>query len=291
MALYCLVSPGGSPGVTTTALGLALTWPGRVLLAECDPMGRRVLPGYLADRMREPAGPGLLGITTTDANDSNVSVRLEQCVVPLDDDGHAELLHGIRDPRHTARLTALWPLVAGALATRDGDVIADLGRVGGAETPVALLEAANVVIVVLKPTLAQVDAVRPRLDVLRSLVSSRGEIGLCLIGDGPYSAAEIKRLLRVPVLAELPHSPADAQVLSDGARPRRTFRTCLLVRCFNRMGHRLRVPTETTPMPSGAADTTEVARRAEAHPIRRKESNDGNALDRSSIAHSRRSHQ
>ena len=27
MAVYALVSPGGSPGVTTTALALALTWP------------------------------------------------------------------------------------------------------------------------------------------------------------------------------------------------------------------------------------------------------------------------
>ena len=36
MAVIVLAGPGGSPGVTTTALALALTWPRGVVLAECD---------------------------------------------------------------------------------------------------------------------------------------------------------------------------------------------------------------------------------------------------------------
>jgi hypothetical protein len=272
MALYCMASPGGSPGVTTTALGLALAWPGKVLLAECDPMGRRVLPGYMADRMRTSAGPGLLGLTTTAKDDSDVSGLLEQCVVPLAEDGRAELLHGLPDPRHAVRLTEFWPSVAGALAARDGDVIADLGRVGGAETPVALLDAADVVVMVLRPTLAQVDAAKPRLDVLRTLVSGSDGIGLCLIDDGPYSAAETERVLKVPVLAELPCSPADAQVLSDGARPRRTFHVSLLVRSLDRLAKRMRERTETTRTPNAITDKPDETRRAAAQPAPAEES-------------------
>jgi hypothetical protein len=44
MALIVLTSASGSPGVTTTALGLALTWPAR----SCS------------WRRTRPAGPGLL---------------------------------------------------------------------------------------------------------------------------------------------------------------------------------------------------------------------------------------
>ena len=36
MAVLVLCSPVGSPGATTTALGLALGWPRDVLLADCD---------------------------------------------------------------------------------------------------------------------------------------------------------------------------------------------------------------------------------------------------------------
>ena len=56
--LYALVSAGGSPGVTTAAITLALTWPSPVIVAECDPSGGDVLAGLLAGHV--PAGPGLM---------------------------------------------------------------------------------------------------------------------------------------------------------------------------------------------------------------------------------------
>jgi hypothetical protein len=45
MALIVLLSPGGAPGVTTTALALTLAWPGKAVLAECDRSGGAVLAG------------------------------------------------------------------------------------------------------------------------------------------------------------------------------------------------------------------------------------------------------
>jgi hypothetical protein len=44
VTLYALLSPGGSAGVTTTALALALTWPRPVILAECDPATQALSP-------------------------------------------------------------------------------------------------------------------------------------------------------------------------------------------------------------------------------------------------------
>ena len=48
MTVCALLSPGGSPGVTTAALAMALTWPGPVLVAETDPSGGDVLAGFFA---------------------------------------------------------------------------------------------------------------------------------------------------------------------------------------------------------------------------------------------------
>ncbi|MBO2465990.1 hypothetical protein [Actinomadura violacea] len=254
MALYCMVSPGGAPGATTTALGVALTWPSPVLLAECDPMGRRVLPGYAADRLSESAGPGLLGLSMVAESGPHARLPLEDYVVSVPGEKPLELLHGVRDPRHGVRLGPLWGRLSEALVARRGDVIADLGRIGGRDTPNDLLRAADTVIMVLRPTLAQVDAVRPRLDALTGLVGERTTVGLCLVADGPYGAAEVERALGAPVLAELPWAPADARVLSDGARPRRTFRTSLLLRSFTCLGRRLRATSSSASTNSGRAD-------------------------------------
>jgi hypothetical protein len=251
VALHCVVSPGGSPGVTTTALGLAMTWPGEVLLAECDPMGRRVLPGFMADRLRESAGPGLLGLAMAAESGPNARLPLEDYVVSIPGADSAKVLHGVRDPRHGVRLEPLWGRLAEALASRPGDAIADLGRIGGRDTPDDLLRAAQTVVMVLKPTLTQVDVAGPRLDALRDLVGDPATIGLCLLVDGPYSAAEVERVLGAPVLGELPCSPADARVLSEGARPRRTFKTSLLMQSFKCLGRRIRATAGSPPAVGG----------------------------------------
>jgi hypothetical protein len=240
MALYCLCSPGGSPGVTTTALALALSWPREVVLAECDPAGRRVLPGYLAERLDGPPGPGLLGLAMALGREDE-DARVEDYTIPLADHGRAWLLHGIRDPRHASQLTRLWQPLAALFAESEVDVIADVGRVGSPDTPMGLLAGADLVVMVLRGTLAQVDAAQPRLDALLGALNSRVPVALCLTESGRYSAAEVSHVLfELPVLAELPHAPADANVLSDGARPRLAFRTCLLMRTAGSLGHQMR---------------------------------------------------
>lgn len=253
MAVYCLVSPGASPGVTTTALALALSWPSEVVLAECDPAGRRVLPGYLAERFNGAPGPGLLGLAMAldhQHGDREPAVRVEDFTVPLDDRRRAWLLHGIRDPRHARQIN--WQFLGdafiGASAASGMDVIIDLGRVGGSDTPTALLQRADVVVMVLGRSLAQVDAAQPRLDALQIMAS---RVGLCLIDSGPYSTSEIRKaLFGLPVVAELPYSPADARVLSDGAPQRLSFRTSLLMRATANLGEAIR---HLDREPAGAA--------------------------------------
>ena len=47
MAVIVLASASGAPGVTTTALGLALVWPRPVVLVDADPVGgSAILAGF-----------------------------------------------------------------------------------------------------------------------------------------------------------------------------------------------------------------------------------------------------
>lgn len=55
MAIITLCSASGSPGVTTTALGLALSWTRPVILVEADPTGgSALLAGYLRGTTTPP---------------------------------------------------------------------------------------------------------------------------------------------------------------------------------------------------------------------------------------------
>lgn len=55
MAVYGLTSAAGSPGVTTVALGLALQWPGEVLLIDADPVGGSpILAGFYGGAVAHP---------------------------------------------------------------------------------------------------------------------------------------------------------------------------------------------------------------------------------------------
>src|ERR1700712_667016 len=57
MALVVLASASGSPGVTTTALGLALRWPRPVVLVDGDPVGgSAVLAGFFRGQVAHNDG-------------------------------------------------------------------------------------------------------------------------------------------------------------------------------------------------------------------------------------------
>ena len=145
MAILILTSAGGSPGVTTLAVGLALTWPRPVLLADCDPGAHQaVLAGYLAGQ--SPAARGCCGSprrTATGARCARWSI----------DQSPAARRRGRRpagcscpaSPSPAARRTsaAVWADLAEAfdrLGDVDIDVIVDAGRIGPPGCPAPLVE-------------------------------------------------------------------------------------------------------------------------------------------------------
>lgn len=217
MSVYALCSAGGSPGVTTTALALTLAWSPPVLLAECDPAGGAILAGLFAGHL--PAPRGLLGA----AFDAGVGTTVLSSgpggqVAPLDGTGSRTFMAGLTDPRQAPGLVPAWPAIARMLAAQRADVIADCGRLDAADTqPISVLAEADLVTLVLRPTLRQVAAARPRIEMLTQLLGGSERIRVLRIGEDGHRPAEIAKALGVAVVATLPSDPRTAAVLSDGA--------------------------------------------------------------------------
>lgn len=229
MAVYALLSPGGSPGVTTTALALALTWPRPVVVAECDPSGADIVAGLYAGHLRAPRG--LLGVAfEAGRGAAAMAAELSSQLVSLDDTGKRKFLAGITDPRQALGLSPAWPTIAVGLASLGADVIADCGRLdSGASQPTSVLAEAAAVILVLRPTLRQVARARPRIDMVSQVLGGRDRLGLLFIGDRGLRAGEIGKSLDVRVIGTIPDDASTARVLSDGdGRRTRLERTPLM---------------------------------------------------------------
>jgi hypothetical protein len=254
--LYALVSAGGSPGVTTAAVALALAWPAPVIVAECDPSGGDVLAGLLAGSV--PGGRGLMEYAIEAGRALQpAAASLTGDLIPLDEGRTRMLLPGLTDPRQAPGLTSAWPAVAAALTAQLSDVIADCGRLdAGAGQPLPVLSAARTVAIVLRPTLRQVWAARARVEMVTRLTGS-SRVALLLTGPGTHSAREVAHALGVPVAAVLPDDSRAAALLSDGAGSQRYLSSGALLRSARSAGRALRDHVEVmTPEPTGAGAVT-----------------------------------
>ncbi|MEU3735386.1 hypothetical protein AB0E81_39360 [Streptomyces sp. NPDC033538] len=238
MAVIALAGCSGAPGVTTTALGLLLSWPlapgRRMILAECDPDGGAVLHGLLQGTLGDRYGLRNLSVAARKGEFGEAFWR--QLIDLSSEDGKAEsprnrlLLPGITDPAQAASLSSVWKGLAttfrGIDAEHDHDVLVDLGRRGAVGPSGVLAEQADLVLVVVRNTLRCLQAAQGRVNALEERV---GNVGLLVINEGPYPAGEVQRVLQVPMMATLPFTPKEARVLSDGAdQPRHFTKSALM---------------------------------------------------------------
>jgi len=176
-------------------------------------------------------------------------------LVALDADGTRMVLPGLTDPRQAAGLASAWPAVASTLIAQEADVLADCGRLdAGPGQPLAILSGADTIAVVVRPTLRQVWAARPRIEILTQLVGGTARIALLLTGPGTHTPREVARALGVPVAAVLPDDARSAALLSDGLGGRRTLGSGSLLRSARAAGDALRdhVAVVTSQPPAGA---------------------------------------
>jgi hypothetical protein len=208
MSIVAIGSFRGSPGATTLALALARTWTGpRPLVVEADPDG-----GVLAARL----GLGHRPCVT------DLAVRARGVVEPGEVWDHAQALRGggailVGHPsadqcQATLRTgaTRLAELFAGLTGH---DVIVDVGRLRPGAPTEPLIDVAELVVVVLRPRLEDVDGAASRLAAMRA----SGKVGLVLAGDRPYRAAEVAAALGVTVFGVVPHDDRGVRALvGDG---------------------------------------------------------------------------
>lgn len=229
MAVIALASASGSPGVTTTALGLALLWPRPVLLVEADPTGGSgLLAGYFRGTREYEAGLIELALTASSIHDglAEIAQRIAGTTVSF--------VAGTRSHTQAPALRDLWQPLAEELADLEStgqDVIVDAGRLGLLGSPEPLLTSADLTLLVTRTTLPALSAVRSWADAIQRGALDWQQAGVVVVGAGqPYKASEVGRVLGLPVVATLPDEPDAAAVFSRGARPAKRFETGPLVR-------------------------------------------------------------
>jgi hypothetical protein len=223
MAVICLTSASGSPGVTTTAVGLALCWSRPVLLVEADPSGGSgVLAGFLRGTTRYEVGLVELALSPLDPAEA-----LRDVVRPLSP--HVSLVAGTRTHAQAAALREVWAPLSVALSELEAngqDVIIDAGRLGLAGSAQPLLDGADLTLLLTRATLPSISAARSWAETVREPATGWRHPGLMLIGEGqPYRATEVSKVLGMPVVTDLPDDPAAAAVYQRGAPAPRHFET------------------------------------------------------------------
>lgn len=221
--LISLTSSSGSPGVSTTALGLALAWPRDVILLEADTLGvSSTLAGFFAGSI----SPKSTIIDLTPGQDFEEKL-LEQSITLTDDtEPLRRLVPGISNPLQGRALSARWDALAMALydLERAGiDVLVDIGRFHAPFMAAPILKISDVTALVLQPTVTATVAAKSTITHRR--LAESGDIeapALHLITiDAPdsYSESEASHALGQPSLGSLPWAPKHAAAFAHG-RPR-----------------------------------------------------------------------
>ena len=238
-----------SCGVTTLVLSLAGTWPEgrRVLLAELDPAG-----GTLAAASGWTPEPGLVSLAAAARRGGDADLVWEHCQrLP----GGAAVLAGPASADQAHNALAMVSGFMGRLGELDADVLVDCGRLDRAASSFAALGAELIVL-----------AARPRLTDLHTLATwieenplDGSDVGLVLVGDGPYSDDEVTDAFGLNVLGRVPWDPAGAAALVSVPSSARSLRVAPLVRAGRSLAER--IGAEFVPAIAKESDHASVAER------------------------------
>ncbi|MDQ1249789.1 MAG: hypothetical protein QG597_4165 [Actinomycetota bacterium] len=252
MGIIVLASGKGSPGVSCTALALALAWPlhvpgttsgpERVLVVEADAAGTSAVPGYLQGTCSPAAGMATLVGTSR----QEMGERLPQAVIRLEGQPDRYLLPGLSGPTQMAAHRHTFTDLAGWLRVMTrSDILVDLGRVGAAAEPSVLVQAADLVVVVCRSSMPSVLGALHAVSYLRSLPGSAADsrpspIRFLLVGErSPYTLREVQAALEIQPLGVLAHDARSAAVFSDGHSPGRGFARGPLMRSASHIAQTL----------------------------------------------------
>lgn len=254
MSVILLTSAGGSVGVTTTGLALALRWPRDVLFADCDrDPNHSVLAGYLLGT--DPTGLGLPSIALAHREGRDLTRALTEACLPLATE-HAQnrwFLPGFSHPGGSELFAGCWTGLLEALRAMNHsgtDILLDGGRIGRTGLPIELLRGVDTVLVCCQTNLRSLAALRLYLPgLMESVAAMPTTVRLLLIGENrPYSAAEVQAQFGVDIQAVITHDVAAASVYSDGNPPPRRFADSPYRRSILAAANGLSTTAESTPV-------------------------------------------
>lgn len=220
--LTVLTSGKSAPGVTTSTWALALSWPGPLLVADCDPAGGDMAAGLLPGRVSQDRG--LLSWSAAARRPTPVvsaTSMLAVHAVELPEAPDVWLLPGFANATQGYSFTdEVWERLAGALresAAVGRDALVDTGRLVGRPASGPVLRAADRVLVTVRPSVRSVHAAVDLTGLLAAELGDLSTVSALVVGDGPYSATEVAAALDLPLAGTLPADRQAAAALSDGA--------------------------------------------------------------------------
>ncbi len=264
--LTVVTSGKAAPGVTTSTWALALTWPGPLLVADCDPAGGDMAPGLLAGRVSTEHG--LLSWSSSARRGIPVMAAASmfaQHVVELPERRGVWFLPGFTNATQGFSFTdEIWERLALALernsAAMGRDALVDAGRLVGDRGSWPVLRAADHVLLAVRPSVRSVHAAQDAVTKLRYELGDLGKVSALVIGSGPYPAGEVSAALQMSLGGVLPDDRPAASVLSDGAGlsiTKQVQRSALL----NAAGGLARRLAESRSHPDASTDSVAGARR------------------------------
>jgi hypothetical protein len=210
VSLVAVGSLRGSPGATTIALALGSVWQRPrhpALVVEADPDG-----GVLAARLGLGHHPCLTDLAVRVRAGARPDLVWEAAQA-LPGGAPVVVSHPSPDQCHATLRSAGGRLAGMLQALADHDAVVDVGRLRPSSPAAPLTDAADIVLVVLRPRLEDVDTAGQRLP---SLIEGTRAVGLVLVGDEPYHRAEVEAVLGVAVLAVVPVDARSAAAVTGG---------------------------------------------------------------------------
>ncbi|MCU0310705.1 MAG: hypothetical protein MUE36_07160 [Acidimicrobiales bacterium] len=261
MSVLALGSAKGSPGVTTAAIALAGSWPPHreALLVEADRAGGDLVARFASlgnDNAGVRAEPSTVQLAAGARGGLSERLLLEH-LQRLPGSGEVRAL--VAPSSAYAAATALSSLVAGGLAEclsglSGLDVLVDVGRLDVDSVGTELVRAVGEVVLVTRPLVTSVVHTR---DLAASLRQLGVRVSLLIVGDSPYSPAEVGHAVGgLAVIGVLADDPAGAAALDGTARTPKVWARSRLVRSAAAVADRLTVDQRPPEESAGPALTT-----------------------------------
>lgn len=220
MSVLALASAKGSPGVTTTALALAASWPSdrRAVLVELDPAG-----GDVGAWLGLPAEPGVGTLAAAGRHGLDWTRALDHCQRLTAGSSVLVGPPGADQARHAVAMVAA-DLEHRSDMTSEADLLVDCGRLDPESPATGAIRNANLVVLVSRPDVAALG----HLAELVARLGSSCPVQIALVGRGPYPPEEVSAAIGADVLGVLAHDPEGAALIAEGGRGSRIRRSPLL---------------------------------------------------------------